>query len=270
MPLIHILVDFDNKQPTIEELSRVSGDSQRLWVFSSPHSGKFKADYVQALLAHQGRAQLVHCTRAGHNAVDMHIALHIGRLIADRAEVGSGGGGDEFVVVSGDNDFAPLLEYVRGLGYGARQVKSVKDALGGGGKAAKKAAATPKKAAVEPPVPGRAAASPPAKAASGRPAAAPKKAAKAPAAKAAGRKAPAAAPAAKKAAAPLLATLADDLRKHAESRPVSLKSLGKWLANRKVAAGEIDAVVEQLQATKVLRIDGKKVSYIGGANGASA
>lgn len=254
MPLIHILVDFDNKQPTIEELSRVSGASQRLWVFSSPHSGKFKADYVQALLAHQGRAQLVHCTRAGHNAVDMHIALHIGRLIADRAEAGAAAGGDEFVVVSGDNDFAPLLEYVRGLGHAARQVKSVKDALGNG-KAARKAAA-PRKSPAAPP---------PAAKAAARPAAAPKKAAKAPAAKAAGRKTPAAAPAAKKAAAQPLAALGDDLRKHAESRPVSLKSLGKWLANRKVAAGDIDAVVEQLQAMKVLRIDGKKVSYDGGA-----
>lgn len=117
MLLTHILVDFDNRQPTIEELSQLSAES-------------LKPGYVQALLAHQGRAQLVHCTKAGHNAVDMHIALHIGRLIADNATPDASPSGDVFVVVSGDGDFAPVLEFVGELGYSARQVKSLNAALG--------------------------------------------------------------------------------------------------------------------------------------------
>ena len=249
MPLTHILVDFDNKQPTIEELSQLSGDSQRLWIFSSPHSGKFKAEYVQALLAHRGRAQLVHCTKAGHNAVDMHIALHIGRLIADKAIPAAPASGDEFVVVSGDGDFMPLLESVRELGYPARRAKSLKEALGGAKAAPAEARKTAAKQAVK---------------------TATKKAANAAAKSAAAKKSSPSPPAASKAPPPSsLTSIIDSLNKHPNNRPASVSTLNKWLVARQVPESEVESVVAQLQATKQLRIEGKKVIYDLGATPAA-
>jgi hypothetical protein len=232
MPLTHILVDFDNKQPAIAELAGLSRASQRLWIFTSPHSGKFNAAYVQALLAHEGRAQLVHCTKAGNNAVDLHIALHLGRLIADRAAGGAPAGGDEFVVVSADKDFVPVLEFVRALGYAVRQVKSLKEALGAG-----KSPVRPKEAAA---ARGGAAT---AKAAA-KPAAARKAAATPPVPKAEG-----------------LQAVIESLRKSPDRRPASVAALGKWLVARNLPAGEVDALIEQLAAAQVLRVEGKKVMY---------
>jgi hypothetical protein len=232
MPLTHILVDFDNKQPAIAELAGLSGASQRLWIFTSPHSGRFNADYVQALLAHEGRAQLVHCTKAGNNAVDLHIALHLGRLIADRAAGGAASGSDEFVVVSADKDFVPVLEFVRALGYAVRQVKSLKEALG----------------------PARGPARRKEGAAGGHVAPAGKAAGKAAAAKKAPSRTPVAPPEG-------LQAVIESLRRSPNRRPGSVAALGKWLVSRKLPAGEVDALIERLAAASVLRLEGKKVIY---------
>jgi hypothetical protein len=238
MPLTHILVDFDNKQPGIAELTGLSGGSQRLWIFTSPHSGKFNADYVQALLAHEGRAQLVHCTKSGNNAVDLHIALHLGRLIADHAVSGPPSGRDEFVVVSADKDFVPLLDFVRALGYPVRQVKSLKEALG-----------TAKSPAIA-----KSPARPKGVAAAGGVAAAAKAPAKPVAAKTAASRSPVA-------EGDSLPAVIESLRKRPNHRPASVAALGKWLVAQNLPATEVDVLIGQLAAADVLRVEGKKVIY---------
>lgn len=284
MPLTHILVDFDNKQPAIAELTELSGASQRLWIFTSPHSGKFNADYVQALLAHEGRAQLVHCTRAGNNAVDLHIALHLGRLIADGAAAGAPVGGDDYVVVSADKDFVPVLEFVRSLGYTVRQVKSLREALGATRPATRtKKAAAPVEVATATKAPSRAAskatntaANKAANKAASKVAnsavntaanksanksankAVPKPAHKAAARTASARPAASSTPTVKTADLP---ALIESLRRRPNNRPLSLAALGKWLVAHNLAAAEVETLIARLTAAKVLRVEGKKVIY---------
>lgn len=236
MPLTHILVDFDNKQPPIAELALLSATTQRLWIFTSPNSGKFNAEYVQALLAHEGRARLVPCTKAGNNAVDLHIALHIGRLIADRAGDADVTHGDEFIVVSADKDFVPVLEFVRRLGYAVRQVKGLKDAVGVVKKSARPSTGTATDVA-------KVVAKPVAKAS----------------AKPAAKKKPAPKPRAA-ADGPLQAVI-DSLRKSPNNRPATVSTLGKWLMARQVPEGEVPATIERLAAANILQLDGKKVAY---------
>ncbi len=236
MRLTHILVDFDNKQPPIAELALVSGATQRLWIFTSPHSAKFTSDYVDELLAHPGRAKLVRCTKAGNNAVDLHIALHIGRLIADRAAGGAAEGGDEFVVVSADKDFVPVLEFVRRLGYAVRQVKTLKDAVGTVKKPARSGAGTATPVA-------KTATKAAAKAAA-KPAA-PKKATSKPRAGTQGH----------------LEAVIEALQKSPKNRPATVATLGKWLIARQLPEGEVKAAIAGLASAKVLQVDGKRVIY---------
>lgn len=155
MTLTHILVDFENVQPTAQDIALARGDSLRLWIFRGPGQKKYAADVAEAWQPLGERVQFIRCEKSGRNALDMHIALQLGRLI------GPAGPADppattpralaaatRFVVVSKDTDYDPLLLHIRGLGYSASRVASIKAALGDasaprpGSKAAKAAAAT--------------------------------------------------------------------------------------------------------------------------------
>jgi hypothetical protein len=75
------------------------------------------------------RATLVPITRAGKNALDFHLSFYMG-YIASRSPQAN------FVVISNDKGYLPMLEHAQSLGFSARQIGFVK-AKG----AAKKAAA---------------------------------------------------------------------------------------------------------------------------------
>ncbi len=129
MTLTHILVDFENVQPTAVDIGLVRGDDVRLAIFRGPGQKKYSADVAEAWQPLGGNVTFVHCAKAGRNAVDMHIAFHLGVLVA--ASRGSAGGHAHFVIVSKDTDFDPLLMYIRAQGFEASRVATIKAALHG-------------------------------------------------------------------------------------------------------------------------------------------
>lgn len=131
MTLTHILVDYENTQPGAQDVALVKGRDQRLWIFRGAGQKKYPGDFTDALLALQGRATGIACARSGRNALDMHIVLHLGRLLG-AAEAGADGAppGCVFFIVSRDKDYEPVLEYLRAQGLDARRVTSVREALG--------------------------------------------------------------------------------------------------------------------------------------------
>jgi hypothetical protein len=128
---VHILIDFENVQPTAEELESIRGNQYRVRIFHGPHQKKFDAAVVKALQPLGEQVQYIQCGRNGKNALDFHIAFYLGRAVQGR-ENGDGAGADRYIVVSKDGGFEPLLEHLRFEGYEAEKVQSVGDAVEAG------------------------------------------------------------------------------------------------------------------------------------------
>jgi pyruvate/2-oxoglutarate dehydrogenase complex dihydrolipoamide acyltransferase (E2) component len=300
MPLTHILVDFENTQPAAADVALLRGRNQRLWIFRGPGQRKYDAEFAEALMALGERVGVVRCEKAGRNALDMHIAFQIGRLLAEAGDADGDAPSLGFVVVSRDTDYEPLLQYVRKLGYPARRVISMRSALDA--EPAEKATAT--KAAKTKRAPSAAKVARPAAAKAARKAPAAKVAKEAPAAKAAkeavakgareaaakvAKETPAArvakapakavtrgAKASPRAAQPPAATSATDvgplvekvidrLRDHPRNRPTRRDRLESWLAShlRGKLAGDHDVatIIAALDKRGVVAFAGTKVEY---------
>jgi hypothetical protein len=130
MPLIHLLFDLENLRPSPGEIALVRAEQYRLWVFRGPNQKKYDAELAEAWQPLGKRVEFVRCTRNGKNALDFHIAFVMGRIVGtpDLASF-AGDGGAEFVVVSKDNGFDALFEYVQSLGYKAARATSLTEAV---------------------------------------------------------------------------------------------------------------------------------------------
>jgi hypothetical protein len=287
MAIEYILVDYENTQPKADEVALIRTELQRLWIFRGPGQKKYEAEFSEALLLlGKDVARVVRCEKSGANALDMHIAFELGRLAAGDA----GATAVEFIVVSKDTDYEPLLQYLRKLGYSARREKTLTAAIGAPVSAARAKAAKEPKGAAKQSAPARKATNQPVAQPERQPAKQPAKQPSKQAAKQSRQRAskqeakPAAEPAARQ-AAPVAARQpakkaakvapatgakapADHLGRartaliaHPKSRPVRLGALKAWLQARKVPEADVDAVVAALQADGTLRVDGSKLSY---------
>jgi hypothetical protein len=262
MTLTHILVDFENVQPSAADIGLVRGENLRLTIVRGPGQMKYSADVAEAWQPLGANVTFVRCAKAGRNASDMHIAFHLGELVAAQAR--PGGKGARFIIVSRDTDFDPLLLHIRGQGFEATRVASMKAALGGKAAEVAEARAPRSRAPRSAPAPAAAA-----KAVVG----------KTPARKAAAKKTPAAkktAPARKVVAAPTAATKAasatdalakviESLKRMGEKRPGKRKGLERHIEShlgRNLAPGQLQALMEELEREDVLVIKDNKVEYL--------
>jgi hypothetical protein len=293
MTLTHILVDFENVQPTAADIGLVRGDGVRLAIFRGPGQKKYSADVAEAWQPLGGNVTFVHCSKVGRNAVDMHIAFHLGELVAaSRGE----GHRARFVIVSKDTDFDPLLLYIRAQGYEASRVSTIKAALHGGAadKAEPRAAKTRSRRgrAKAAPAPAPAPEAKPAKrAAKKAPAAKKAVAKKAPAARkekveslipvpaprargvarltqapvASAAKAPSAPAASAKVAPDARAKVIESLQRMGEKRPAKRKGLERHIEShlgRNLEPGQLESLMVQLEREGVLVFNDKnKVEY---------
>jgi hypothetical protein len=261
MTLTHILVDFENVQPSAADIGLVRGENLRLTIFRGPGQMKYAADVAEAWQPLGANVTFVRCAKAGRNASDMHIAFHLGELVAAQAR--PGGKGARFVIVSRDTDFDPLLLHIRSQGFEATRVASMKAALGGKAAEAAETRAPKSRASRSAPAPA---------------AAAKVVVAKTPARKAAAKKSPAAkktAPARKVATAPAatkaasapdaLAKVIESLKRMGEKRPGKRKGLERHIEShlgRNLAPGQLQALMEELEREDVLAIKDNKVEYL--------
>jgi len=262
MTLTHILVDFENVQPSAADIGLVRGENLRLTIFRGPGQMKYAADVAEAWQPLGANVTFVRCAKAGRNASDMHIAFYLGELVAAQAR--PGGKGARFIIVSRDTDFDPLLLHIRSQGFEATRVASMKAALGGKAAEAAEARAPKSRASRSAPAPA---------------AAAKAVVSKSPARKAAAKKTPAAkktAPARKVAAAPTAATKAasapdalakviESLKRMGEKRPGKRKGLERHIEShlgRNLAPGQLQALMDQLEREGVLVYNDNKVEYL--------
>ncbi len=80
--------------------------------------GRVPFKLLDAMLALGGNVEPVKVMRSGSNAVDMHIAYFIGRLIEREPDA-------VVHIISGDTDFDPLAEYLRANGVSCHRSKTI-------------------------------------------------------------------------------------------------------------------------------------------------
>jgi hypothetical protein len=296
----HLLVDYENVQPGMEDLLKIAPKLTDVWLFHGPNQTK-RAEQVKA--AHE-RVTLVPHTGKGKNALDFHLSFYLGYVAARHPDA-------TLVVVANDKGYDSMLSHAKLLGFTARRVgfkakkppavKAVAPAKKTPGKkaAVKKVVAT---GATPAPAPPAAAAVPPAqktptqkvpakevaakKAPAKKTPAKQPPAQKAPAKKVAAKttpakKAPAKAVPAKKAAAPKAKPQAQPkaptasgskefnrlktgLTKMGDKRPRKLASFLRHvqaILGKDSPAAAVEAAVRELERAKVVHIAGDLVLY---------
>lgn len=143
--MVHVLVDLENNQPTLEEVRALVPNLTDIWLF---HSGK----QVRHLASFEPLAQRqtpVPISRPGKNSLDFHLAFYLGYLASRNP-------GARLVVVAIDGGYEPMIEHALTLGFDVRRapfrvVPAKKATVKKTPKpAGKKAATTAKKAVVKP------------------------------------------------------------------------------------------------------------------------
>ena len=242
----YVLIDFENVQP--KTLDRLQPGSVRIKVFLGQHQNRLMLELVQALQPFGADAEYIAIQGSGPDAVDFHIAFYIGRLAA-------GDPGATFTIISRDKGFDPLVRHLVGLGIPCQRIPDIDGTPAAAKPATKKAAKVVQKT-----VPKVAAKKAPAKQATAKQAApkaaAPKQAATpAPVAKTA-------APSAAKGTPTRVAEVVARLKK--SSKPAKMttlrSSIKSWF---KPALDEkaVDAIVQALQGSGQIKVDGTKVAY---------
>lgn len=102
-----ILIDFENVQPG--NLALLRGRDFKIMVFLGATQAKLPTDLACELQALGANAEYVRCAGSGPNALDFHIAYHVGRLAAELPEA-------SFHIISGDTGFDPLIRHLKTRG----------------------------------------------------------------------------------------------------------------------------------------------------------
>lgn len=111
VPGTHVLLDYENVQPTEDELRMLVPDANQVWVFHGPHQRE-----VERRFASFGtNVTAVPISKTGKNALDFHLSFYMG-YIASKNQASA------MVVVANDKGYEPMLEHARSMGFMARQV----------------------------------------------------------------------------------------------------------------------------------------------------
>ncbi|MGV2332660.1 MAG UNVERIFIED_CONTAM: PIN domain-containing protein [Planctomycetaceae bacterium] len=100
----HFLIDLENV-PLPQLPEQLPKDAQ-VWVFAGPQQTKVPLELVVKLQSLGERTRYIQLGSGGPNALDFHIAFHLGQLTTTEPD-------SAFVVVSGDTGFDPLIAQLR-------------------------------------------------------------------------------------------------------------------------------------------------------------
>ncbi len=117
-----VLVDYENVQP--KGLGALAAEHAEVRVFAGSAQHKIDLALAQALQPFGARAEYVQINGSGKNALDFHIAFHLGELAARHPDA-------QFTIVSKDTGFDPLVRHLDARGICCRRTAT----LGGGASA---------------------------------------------------------------------------------------------------------------------------------------
>jgi septum formation topological specificity factor MinE len=114
----YVLIDYENVQP--DSLDALNSDQFKVLVFVGASQAKVRFDVASALQRMRERAEYIRISGNGSNALDFHIAFHIGELSARDPH-------GYFHIVSKDTGFDPLIQHLKERKIFAGRVKDVAD-----------------------------------------------------------------------------------------------------------------------------------------------
>lgn len=100
----HVLIDFENVH--VKSLELLKGEHFRVMVFLGPKNTKLPVDLVLAMQTFGTRGEYVLLESPGANALDFHVAFHLGRLAAEDPS-------GFFHIISKDTGFDPLIQHLK-------------------------------------------------------------------------------------------------------------------------------------------------------------
>ncbi len=108
----HILLDYENVQPTLEQLAKLSPGFTDVWLFYGPHQAK----PAQQLAATHERVTPVPRSGKGPNALDFHLSFYLGYVAARHPDA-------QLVVIANDQGYDPMIEHAsKVLGFHVKRV----------------------------------------------------------------------------------------------------------------------------------------------------
>lgn len=106
MKELHVLLDFENVQPSLEDLSKLAPNFTDVWLFYGSHQLK----KAQQLAAMHDRVTLVRISKSGKNSLDFHLTFYLGYVAAKHPEA-------RLVVVANDQGYDPMIIHAESLGF---------------------------------------------------------------------------------------------------------------------------------------------------------
>lgn len=100
----YILIDYENVQP--ETIPALNPEVIAVSIFLGAHQNKVPLALVKAVQLLGKRGQWIQISASGKNALDFHIAFHIGEIVASDPEAW-------IHVISKDTGFDPLLAHLK-------------------------------------------------------------------------------------------------------------------------------------------------------------
>ena len=114
----YVLIDYENVQPT--SLAGLDAEHFRVLVFVGASQNKLTFETAAAVQKLGARAEYIKIARNGSNALDFHIAFHIGHLAAQDPSA-------FFHIISRDTGFDPLIQHLKERKVFASRSKDVLD-----------------------------------------------------------------------------------------------------------------------------------------------
>lgn len=132
----YALLDMENVQPT--SLQKLKNEGYCLKVFVGANQAKISVELAEEIQTFGESAQYIRIQSSGKNALDFHIAFYMGQLACCEPD-------SQFVIISKDTGYDPLLKHMRTLGIKANRSAAVVSNAGISAKPALPTATTDKK-----------------------------------------------------------------------------------------------------------------------------
>jgi NTP pyrophosphatase (non-canonical NTP hydrolase) len=110
VPGTHVLLDYENVQPSDAELRALVPDVDQVWVFHGPH----QRDVEKRFASFGTGATAVPISKTGKNALDFHLSFYMGYIASRNPE-------SAMVVVANDKGYEPMLEHAKAMGFVVRR-----------------------------------------------------------------------------------------------------------------------------------------------------
>lgn len=108
----YALIDLENIQPA--SLQKLKNEGYQLKVFVGANQAKISVELAEEIQQFGDSAQYIRLQNTGKNALDFHIAFYMGLLASKEPDC-------QFLVISKDTGYDPLLKHMRDLGIKANR-----------------------------------------------------------------------------------------------------------------------------------------------------